>query len=139
MGLEITDLVDSQARCFEDLVRIRAVFRSGAGSRPAGLEREGDPRRLEAVVQLHEVAVCLYLRIIDEGERLPITKEDVLPVVTGTLAAPPAPPRPVTRLSADPMGYNPFRQQRRRTYDYVLVGVAMAVILVLLLWALLPR
>ena len=37
------------------------------------------------------------------------------------------------------MGYNPFRQQRRRTSDYVLVGVAMAVILVLLLWALLPR
>jgi hypothetical protein len=37
------------------------------------------------------------------------------------------------------VGLNPFRQQRRRTSDYVLVGVAMAVIVVLVLWALFPR
>jgi hypothetical protein len=37
------------------------------------------------------------------------------------------------------MGFNPFRQHRRRGSDYVLVGVALAVILVLVLWALIPR
>ena len=33
------------------------------------------------------------------------------------------------------MGLNPFRQQRRRTSDYVLVAVTLAVTLVLVLWA----
>jgi hypothetical protein len=35
-----------------------------------------------------------------------------------------------------PVGLNPFRVQRRRPSDYVLVGVALAVTLVLVLWAL---
>jgi hypothetical protein len=33
------------------------------------------------------------------------------------------------------MGFNPFRQQRRRTGDYVLVAVAFVVIALLVLWA----
>jgi hypothetical protein len=33
------------------------------------------------------------------------------------------------------VGFNPFRQQRRRTGDYVLVGVAFVVIALLVLWA----
>jgi hypothetical protein len=37
------------------------------------------------------------------------------------------------------VGFNPFRQQRRRASDYVLVAVAFAVIAGLLLWALIPR
>ena len=35
------------------------------------------------------------------------------------------------------MGLNPFRQQRRRPSDYVLVAVALAATLGLVLWALL--
>ena len=35
------------------------------------------------------------------------------------------------------MGYNPFRQHRRRSSDYVLVAVAMAVVVLLVAWALL--
>jgi hypothetical protein len=37
------------------------------------------------------------------------------------------------------VGFNPFRQQRRRASDYVLVAVAFAVIAGLVLWALIPR
>jgi hypothetical protein len=37
------------------------------------------------------------------------------------------------------MGFNPFRQQQRRTSDYVFVAAAVAVMLALLLWALIPR
>ena len=37
------------------------------------------------------------------------------------------------------MGFNPFRQQQRRTSDYVLVAAAFAVTIGLLLWALIPR
>jgi hypothetical protein len=37
------------------------------------------------------------------------------------------------------MGFNPFRQQRRRSTDYVFVAAAFAVVAALLLWALLPR
>jgi hypothetical protein len=33
------------------------------------------------------------------------------------------------------MGFNPFRQQRRRTGDYVLVVAAFVVIVALVLWA----
>lgn len=33
------------------------------------------------------------------------------------------------------MGFNPFRVQRRRTSDYVLVAAAMAVIVALVVWA----
>ena len=33
------------------------------------------------------------------------------------------------------MGFNPFRQQRRRTSDYVLLAAAFAVVAVLLAWA----
>jgi len=35
-----------------------------------------------------------------------------------------------------PVGFNPFRQQRRRASDYVLVAAAMAVVALLLIWAL---
>ncbi len=37
-----------------------------------------------------------------------------------------------------PVGFNPFRQQRRRTTDYVFVAAAFLVVTVLLLWAALP-
>jgi hypothetical protein len=33
------------------------------------------------------------------------------------------------------MGYNPFRQQHRRTSDYFLVGFTLAVTLALVIWA----
>jgi hypothetical protein len=35
------------------------------------------------------------------------------------------------------MGFNPFRQQVRRTGDYVLVAAAFVVVTLLVLWALL--
>lgn len=34
------------------------------------------------------------------------------------------------------MGFNPFRQQKRRASDYVLVAAAVAVTAVLVLWGL---
>jgi len=34
------------------------------------------------------------------------------------------------------MGFNPFRQQRRSTADYVMAAAAVAVTLLLVLWAL---
>lgn len=37
------------------------------------------------------------------------------------------------------MGFNPYRKQKRRVSDYVLVAAAFAVVAVLLLWALIPR
>jgi hypothetical protein len=37
-----------------------------------------------------------------------------------------------------PVGFNPFRQQRRRSGDYVMVAAAFLVVTVLLLWAALP-
>jgi hypothetical protein len=37
------------------------------------------------------------------------------------------------------VGFNPFRQQRRRSTDYVMVAAAFAVVAVLLIWAALPR
>ena len=37
------------------------------------------------------------------------------------------------------VGLNPFRQQKRRSSDYVLVAAAFAVTLALVLWALIPR
>jgi hypothetical protein len=37
------------------------------------------------------------------------------------------------------VGFNPFRQQRRRSTDYVMVAAAFAVVAVLLTWALYPR
>jgi hypothetical protein len=37
------------------------------------------------------------------------------------------------------VGLNPFRQQKRRTSDYVLVGAALVVIALLVLWAAIPR
>lgn len=36
-----------------------------------------------------------------------------------------------------PMGFNPFRQQRRRPSDYVMVGAAFVIVVLLLGWALL--
>ncbi len=45
------------------------------------------------------------------------------------------------RAAADPwarmpaVGFNPFRQHRRRPSDYVLVAAAFVVVAVLLLWA----
>lgn len=43
------------------------------------------------------------------------------------------PPRPTGNNR--PMGFNPFRQQRRRPSDYVMVAAAFVVILMLLAWA----
>ena len=37
------------------------------------------------------------------------------------------------------VGFNPFRQQRRRSTDYVMVAAAFAVVAVLLIWAVYPR
>jgi hypothetical protein len=37
------------------------------------------------------------------------------------------------------VGFNPFRQQKRRSSDYVLVAAAVAITLALVLWALIPR
>ena len=37
------------------------------------------------------------------------------------------------------MGFNPFRQQKRRTSDYVLVAAAFIVVGLLVLWAAIPR
>ncbi len=37
-----------------------------------------------------------------------------------------------------PVGFNPFRQQRKRSSDYVMVAAAFLVVTVLLLWAALP-
>ncbi len=37
------------------------------------------------------------------------------------------------------VGFNPFRQQRRRSTDYVMVAAAFVVVAVLLIWAALPR
>ena len=34
------------------------------------------------------------------------------------------------------VGFNPFRQQRRSSADYLMVGVAMLVIVLLVAWAL---
>ena len=36
------------------------------------------------------------------------------------------------------VGFNPYRQQRRRRSDYVFVAAAFVVVAVLLVWALLP-
>jgi hypothetical protein len=36
-----------------------------------------------------------------------------------------------------PVGFDPYRQQKRRTSDYVMVVAAVAVCVALLLWALL--
>ena len=47
----------------------------------------------------------------------------------------PAPAAP-NRISA--VGFNPYRQQRRRRSDYVFVAAAFVVVAILLLWALLP-
>ena len=45
----------------------------------------------------------------------------------------------VARLGQNPhVGFNPFRQQRRRTTDYVFVAAAFLVVTLLLLWAALP-
>jgi hypothetical protein len=37
------------------------------------------------------------------------------------------------------VGFNPFRQQRRRASDYVLVAAAFVAIALVLAWALIPR
>jgi hypothetical protein len=37
------------------------------------------------------------------------------------------------------VGLNPFRPQKRRQSDYVMVAVAVAVVAGMLLWALIPR
>jgi hypothetical protein len=37
------------------------------------------------------------------------------------------------------VGFNPFRQQRRRPSDYLFVAAAFAVVAALLAWALIPR
>ena len=37
------------------------------------------------------------------------------------------------------MGFNPFRQQRRRSSDYMVLLAAFAVVGALLVWALVPR
>ena len=50
--------------------------------------------------------------------------------VTGTMTS------ELTSVFRD-VGFNPFRQQRRRSSDYVMVAAAFAVIAALLVWALL--
>ncbi len=42
--------------------------------------------------------------------------------------------RPPVRLGA--VGFNPYRQQQRRTSDYVMVAAAVLVVAALLAWAL---
>ncbi len=37
------------------------------------------------------------------------------------------------------MGFNPFRQQKRRWSDYVMVAAALVVVTLLVAWALFPR
>jgi hypothetical protein len=37
------------------------------------------------------------------------------------------------------VGFNPFRQQKRRSSDYALVAAAFVVIALVLAWALIPR
>ena len=37
------------------------------------------------------------------------------------------------------VGFNPFRQQRRRTTDYVFLAAALALTVALVVWAALPR
>jgi hypothetical protein len=37
------------------------------------------------------------------------------------------------------VGFNPYRAQRRRTSDYVMVAAALVAVAVILLWALIPR
>ena len=37
------------------------------------------------------------------------------------------------------VGFNPFRQQRRRSTDYLMVAAAFLVVTLLLVWAALPR
>ena len=37
------------------------------------------------------------------------------------------------------VGFNPFRQQRRRSTDYVMVAAAFVVVAVLVIWAAFPR
>ncbi len=41
----------------------------------------------------------------------------------------------IARTILTDMGFNPFRQQQRRTGDYVLVAAALVVIAALVLWA----
>lgn len=40
---------------------------------------------------------------------------------------------------SDAMGFNPFRQQRRRPSDYAFVVAGVVVVLLLLAWAIVPR
>ncbi len=44
-----------------------------------------------------------------------------------------------TRGENEPVGLNPFRQQKRRPSDYVMVLAAFVAIALLLAWALFPR
>jgi hypothetical protein len=43
------------------------------------------------------------------------------------------------RVTWGVVGFNPFRQQKRRTSDYVLVVAAFVVVALLVLWAAFPR
>jgi len=43
--------------------------------------------------------------------------------------------RPGSGATIGVVGFNPFRVQRRRTSDYVIVAAAAVVILALVLWA----
>jgi len=45
----------------------------------------------------------------------------------------------VTRRYRGLVGFNPFRQQKRRASDYVLVAAALIVVALLVLWAAWPR
>jgi len=40
---------------------------------------------------------------------------------------------------SETVGFNPFRQQKRRSSDYALVAAASVVIALVLAWALIPR
>ena len=43
---------------------------------------------------------------------------------------------PASATYSTPMGFNPYRQQKRRPSDYVMVAAAVLVVAALLAWAL---
>jgi hypothetical protein len=69
---------------------------------------------------------------------LPLTAVPTVRAVTPAARA--SDLEPTGGLGQNPaVGFNPFRQQRRRSTDYVMVAAAFAVVAVLLVWAAFPR
>lgn len=87
------------------------------------------------------------------GEQVPIDDQDCVrdrdqcSLLAAAFRDPPEPHREVAVLGAhsgvandnDGVGFNPFRQQRQRRSDYVLVVAAFVVVALLVLWAAFPR